>query len=225
MSAHKVYTSDTHLGHANIIKYCRRPFASADEMDAQLIKALVISDRIGRAIYHAGDISFNFAKQAEAHGWMLQSGKHTFLYGNHDRYDDRTLAALQQNFAHVVGTPAEWERNTHIVEDTLRGARVRVLLSHAPQRDLQGCDVNVHGHIHNNLLLTRLFPDPDRPVDGSVYEYTLNSPVHFNASVELHDYVPVTLEELFDAHRTEYAKAFADLQARALDTALLTGAL
>lgn len=31
------YTSDLHLGHANIITHCNRPFSAVDEMDEVLI--------------------------------------------------------------------------------------------------------------------------------------------------------------------------------------------
>ena len=34
------YISDLHLGHANIIRHCERPFSDADEMDAVLVKNL-----------------------------------------------------------------------------------------------------------------------------------------------------------------------------------------
>jgi calcineurin-like phosphoesterase family protein len=33
------FTSDLHLGHANIIRYCDRPFAAIEEMDAFLVAA------------------------------------------------------------------------------------------------------------------------------------------------------------------------------------------
>ncbi len=35
---HIFFTVDEHHGHANIIKYCNRPFTSVDEMDAEIIQ-------------------------------------------------------------------------------------------------------------------------------------------------------------------------------------------
>ena len=32
------YTADLHLGHANVIRHCDRPFRSVDEMDEALIR-------------------------------------------------------------------------------------------------------------------------------------------------------------------------------------------
>ena len=31
------FVSDTHFGHANIIRHCSRPFADAGEMDAAMV--------------------------------------------------------------------------------------------------------------------------------------------------------------------------------------------
>lgn len=52
------FTSDTHFGHSNIIKYCNRPFKDKDEMNETLISnwnKVVPEDGI---VIHCGDFAF-----------------------------------------------------------------------------------------------------------------------------------------------------------------------
>jgi calcineurin-like phosphoesterase family protein len=81
--------SDLHLGHANIIRYCSRPFlyTNPEEMDQVLIANWnsVISKN-GRA-YFLGDFRYGaHAQKADYYRKQLQ-GNITFIAGNHDGPD------------------------------------------------------------------------------------------------------------------------------------------
>jgi calcineurin-like phosphoesterase family protein len=56
------FTADTHFGHANIIKYCQRPFSSVEEMNETLIanwnRVVAAED----TVYHLGDVALGDAK-------------------------------------------------------------------------------------------------------------------------------------------------------------------
>ena len=77
------FTSDTHFGHTNIIKYCNRPFSSVEEHDETLIKNW--NEKVGPddIIFHLGDFAFGSEKQ-----WMNYldrlNGKKYLVIGNHD---------------------------------------------------------------------------------------------------------------------------------------------
>ena len=47
--------SDTHLNHANIIRYCARPYTSTEEMNKDLIKRWNSIVRPQDTVYHLGD--------------------------------------------------------------------------------------------------------------------------------------------------------------------------
>lgn len=80
----RFFTSDTHFGHKNIIKYCERPFSDYEVMDSQLIKNWnsVVGDT--DVVYHLGDLALG---PSERWDWILKSlnGYKVFVVGNHDR--------------------------------------------------------------------------------------------------------------------------------------------
>lgn len=83
------YWSDTHFNHANIIKYCGRPFDGPDEMNKKLLEALatVPEDAI---LVHGGDFSMGGAtKTASSLEDYCRTAKcrHLFVLGNHDKED------------------------------------------------------------------------------------------------------------------------------------------
>lgn len=79
------FTADTHFNHANIIKYCARPFASAQEMNRELVARwnAVVGPR--DTVYHLGDFAMGKESDASAFLRKLNGGKKILIRGNHDR--------------------------------------------------------------------------------------------------------------------------------------------
>ncbi|NIA10708.1 MAG: phosphoesterase [Nitrospiraceae bacterium] len=76
------FIADEHFSHANIIKYCKRPFDSVEEMDATIIKNFNSKVTKSDCTIHCGDFTF---KKPEKYIKQL-NGNHIFLRGNHDRW-------------------------------------------------------------------------------------------------------------------------------------------
>ncbi|MEO6988547.1 MAG: metallophosphoesterase [Aquihabitans sp.] len=78
------FTSDLHLGHANIIRYCDRPFANVAEMNRALVdrwnEVVGADDTVWVLGDHAmGPIVESLALTAQLKGYKI------LLAGNHDR--------------------------------------------------------------------------------------------------------------------------------------------
>lgn len=126
-----LFTSDTHFGHARIIEYCARPFASVLEMDHEMIQRWNERVNEGDTVYHLGD--FAFARVERIREILSQlKGTKVLIRGNHDRRikDSKFLGA---GFSAV--------HKTH----TLEAFDVPILLAHHPQ-DVPGW--HLCGHVH-----------------------------------------------------------------------------
>jgi calcineurin-like phosphoesterase family protein len=87
-------TSDFHMGHSNIIRYCNRPFKNVEEMDKVLIHNANSRIKDDDTVIHNGDFCFkNSPGGKEGEGLPIHAKKYieqlkgnwVFVRGNHDR--------------------------------------------------------------------------------------------------------------------------------------------
>jgi calcineurin-like phosphoesterase family protein len=124
--------ADLHLGHANIIRYCSRPFLVSDvrEMDHVLIKNWNYTISSLNRIYCLGDLRYGKNAVSALQYRKKLKGRITFIQGNHD---DQELGAVPSV--------------------TLNYQGFTFLLVHDPAsapREFDGWII--HGHHHNNDL-------------------------------------------------------------------------
>jgi len=131
--------ADLHLGHANIIRYCSRPFRTGDTttMDRILIGNWNARCTEHTKIYHIGDLCYGpHARPPQEYRDML-GGDAVFISGNHDRPDTGMAPFV-------------------IIEHE----GIQFCLVHDPAdapKDFGGW--TIHGHHHNNDLRNYPFID------------------------------------------------------------------
>jgi calcineurin-like phosphoesterase family protein len=130
------FTSDSHFGDHRTLNIWKRPFASAAEMDAQLLAAWNAVVAAGDEVWHLGDFA---RKPADAPALLARlNGTKHLVRGNND--SDATAAA------------EGWATVQDYRELEVEG--VRVVLCHYPFRTWNAQHrgaVNFHGHSHGRL--------------------------------------------------------------------------
>lgn len=78
------FTSDLHLGHANIIRFCDRPFEDAGQMNARLAELWNDTVSDDDTVWVLGDVALGTLD--DSLGWIGRLAGHKILVpGNHDR--------------------------------------------------------------------------------------------------------------------------------------------
>ena len=133
------FTSDTHFNHANIIKYCNRPFASVEEMNEKLIENWNITVGKDDLVWCLGDFCLGYDQKKHIPELVSKlNGRINLILGNHDHNSVK--------FYYDAGFNRVYDRKV-IINDF-------VILTHAPLMFLNDNTpfFQVFGHVHDSEL-------------------------------------------------------------------------
>jgi calcineurin-like phosphoesterase family protein len=162
------FTSDHHFGHANIIRYCQRPFATAEEMNEQLIANWNGTVGPNDIVYVLGDMFFCDVQKARSIMRRLH-GMKRLVYGNHDKII-RNQTGLRELFDRIL---------PDLYEESINWQRM--VMCHYPMLTWNKAhhgSINVHGHQHNKVAITAT----DRR--------------RYDVGVDANDYRPVKFQDI-----------------------------
>mgnify|MGYP000850619953 CR=1 FL=1 len=121
------FSSDYHFGHANIIKYCNRPFKDTDEMNNTIIERHNEIVKPEDTVICLGDVSFHHGVE-----WISKmNGKFICIKGNHD--------------------DTEYKRNA-CARLTITYEKYKFLCCHRPDNVFGNFTLNIVGHVHEKWL-------------------------------------------------------------------------
>ncbi len=92
------FSADLHFKHENVIKYCNRPYANANEMDEELIKNWNSVVKPQDIVYVVGDVIFAKDVKDAENIFRRLNGSKILIAGNHDKKmlkDPRFVALFQ----------------------------------------------------------------------------------------------------------------------------------
>ena len=181
--------TDTHFGHANIIKFEKpdgspiRPgytpaptmayvrFRDITHHDEALVEQWNRRVGVGDTVYHFGDIGKPLSIMKRL------NGRKKLILGNHDDIHD--ARELRQYFYDIVA----WR-----ISQPEDGFPVPVVFTHFPlhadERKPAARRINIHGHIHEKHILR-----PNGMIDpwyiNICVEHTNHGPVHFDELISM----------------------------------------
>lgn len=182
------FTSDHHFGHANIIRFCNRPFQSVEEMNEVMIRKWNEKISKGDDVYHLGDFALNSAEELTEILDQLNGNIH-LIVGNHEA----SALNKRKRFA--------WVKEYYelkVKDPECSNGVQRIILFHYAMRTWRGAsrgNWHLYGHSHNTL--------PD-------WEDSLC----FDIGVDAHDFYPLSYDEVKAIMKTKNWKPRFDMDER-----------
>ncbi len=173
------FTSDLHFGHQNIIRFCKRPWETTEDMDLSLIQNWNSVVKPDDLVFDLGD--FAFATNARWKELLSQlNGHHYLILGNHDitRWPGDKIMELFEGVSHQM---------------ILKIDGRTVYLNHYPYlcfggawRNPENAVYQLFGHVHSGPNCEGA--DTDRLVNLFPYQY--------DVGVDNNNYTPISWEQV-----------------------------
>ena len=184
------FTGDLHFGHKNVLTFDNRPFATVDEMDAELIRRW--NNKVGKGdlVYVLGDLIWK-SRNSDAPALIKSlNGQIILIKGNHDRFlhNSKAKAALAgiKDYDDICVT----------LED---GTQRRVIISHYFIPMYIGHRYNaIHLHAHSHFS-----DEADFEIDFAEQLNRMGCKNEiYNVGCMYWNYEPVTLDEIIAHGKT-----------------------
>ena len=185
------FTSDTHENHANILKYCNRPFKDVTEMNEKMIEMHNALVKPEDTVYHLGDFCWPNKHQGVKYWLEKLNGKFYFIRGNHDHFD-------------YMGHRVAWVKDYHEINTSHKGKKHKIILFHYPISVWNGMHHGswcLHGHSHG----THANSWPNSTAHGKIMDVGVDcnncKPFHYDEIAKIMDSLPMTTG--FDDHKAK----------------------
>ena len=184
------FTGDLHFGHKNVLTFDNRPFATVDEMDAELIRRW--NNKVGKGdlVYVLGDLIWKSRNNDAPALIKSLNGQIILIKGNHDRFlhNSKAKAALAgiKDYDDICVT----------LED---GTQRRVIISHYFIPMYIGHRYNaIHLHAHSHFS-----DEADFEIDFAEQLNRMGCQNEiYNVGCMYWNYEPVTLDEIIAHGKT-----------------------
>lgn len=126
------FTADTHFGHANIIKYTKRPFSSVEEMNEVLINNWNSCVAQKDSVIFLGDFCLG-----DPIPYLSElNGNVTFVQGNHDN-----IKSLETPIIYLV----------------VQHNNKEIYCIHRPEDYSTSYSINLVAHVHDKWLIRKIY--------------------------------------------------------------------
>lgn len=185
------FTADLHLNHANIIKYCGRPFETVEQMNYGLVENwnTVVSPEDD--VYIVGDVAMGDVEDALKYVQMLNGVLH-LIPGNHDKCWE----------GHFRGgkSPDRRRRMRELYEDAgflIKNSEEKIFVA---GNSFQVCHFPWIEDARHGKKYTEFRPTPPwgkaRLIHGHVHQEWKYNNNMVNVGIDVWNYAPVSIEQI-----------------------------